>query len=417
MDTPLHALAVPDADPATLKRPETAARELADAIAAALPHRLDGSRSQRARRHADDCRRPARPAAADAKLLVVDARRPHHARAAIAVRRFPAAGRSGDRERCGDAARQPARRARADRRRDRSAARGPVLAGSRSDVHAFSAVVFGAGDFHTRTEDRPLPPPLAPAIVLLGPARATRDCARRPSRRCSTIRGSCRCASTVRLDAVWAGLARHGRPIQYAHMTTPLALWDVWTPIAGAAGRVRAASASFALDWGSIRAMRERGIAFATITLAAGISSTGDPELDRRLPFDEPYRIPDSHGVRHPPGAGGRRPDRRDRHDGRARARARRRARRCRACGRRGREPAHRPGQPAACRRRHPLGHARTRTAATTSSCARSWTTPRWPRRMRRSRRDGYRTHEFGDSVLIEKSTRDTVTGMFRNLP
>jgi len=37
MDTPLHALAVPDADPLTLKRPEDAARELADAIAAALP--------------------------------------------------------------------------------------------------------------------------------------------------------------------------------------------------------------------------------------------------------------------------------------------------------------------------------------------------------------------------------------------
>jgi NAD(P)-dependent dehydrogenase (short-subunit alcohol dehydrogenase family) len=37
MDTPLHAVAVPDADPATLKRPETAAREFADAIAAVLP--------------------------------------------------------------------------------------------------------------------------------------------------------------------------------------------------------------------------------------------------------------------------------------------------------------------------------------------------------------------------------------------
>ena len=35
-----------------------------------------------------------------------------------------------------------------------------------------------------------------------------------------------------------------------------------------------------------------RGVAFATITHAAGISSTGDDELDRRLPFDEPYRIP-----------------------------------------------------------------------------------------------------------------------------
>jgi NAD(P)-dependent dehydrogenase (short-subunit alcohol dehydrogenase family) len=36
MDTPLHALAVPAADPATLKRPETAAYEVTEAIAAAL---------------------------------------------------------------------------------------------------------------------------------------------------------------------------------------------------------------------------------------------------------------------------------------------------------------------------------------------------------------------------------------------
>ena len=37
MDTPLHALAIPDADPKTLKRPETSAREIIDAIVAALP--------------------------------------------------------------------------------------------------------------------------------------------------------------------------------------------------------------------------------------------------------------------------------------------------------------------------------------------------------------------------------------------
>jgi NAD(P)-dependent dehydrogenase (short-subunit alcohol dehydrogenase family) len=37
MDTPLHALAVPDADPASLKRPEVAARELADVLVAVLP--------------------------------------------------------------------------------------------------------------------------------------------------------------------------------------------------------------------------------------------------------------------------------------------------------------------------------------------------------------------------------------------
>src|SRR5207244_19248 len=40
MDTPMHAAAVPDADPATLKRPETAARELLDAVAQLLPRSL-----------------------------------------------------------------------------------------------------------------------------------------------------------------------------------------------------------------------------------------------------------------------------------------------------------------------------------------------------------------------------------------
>lgn len=37
MDTPMHAAAIPRADPSTLKRPEQAAHELLDAIAAALP--------------------------------------------------------------------------------------------------------------------------------------------------------------------------------------------------------------------------------------------------------------------------------------------------------------------------------------------------------------------------------------------
>jgi NAD(P)-dependent dehydrogenase (short-subunit alcohol dehydrogenase family) len=40
MDTPLHAAAVPDADRSTLKRPEVAARELADAVAAVMSRRV-----------------------------------------------------------------------------------------------------------------------------------------------------------------------------------------------------------------------------------------------------------------------------------------------------------------------------------------------------------------------------------------
>jgi S-adenosylmethionine:tRNA ribosyltransferase-isomerase len=51
-------------------------------------------------------------------------------------------------------------------------------------------------------------------------------------------------------------------------------------------------SAGFALDWRTQSVWRQRGIGFATLTHAAGISSTGDPVLDLRLPFDEPYCIP-----------------------------------------------------------------------------------------------------------------------------
>jgi S-adenosylmethionine:tRNA ribosyltransferase-isomerase len=91
---------------------------------------------------------------------------------------------------------------------------------------------------------------------------------------------------------ILAGLAAHGRPIQYAHVAKPLVLWDVWPRIAAAPLAFEPPSAGFALDWQMLSAWRSRGVHFATVTHAAGISSTGDPELDRRLPFDEPFHIP-----------------------------------------------------------------------------------------------------------------------------
>ena len=153
-------------------------------------------------------------------------------------------------------------------------------------VGRFSAVVFGAGDFHTRTEDREPPPPLGPGDRIdLGPLTATVE-RRLGHPRLVSLRFD------GPADAVWAGIARHGRPIQYAHLPEPLALWDVWTSFAGPPVAFEAPSAGFALDWGTLSALRERGVAFATVTHAAGISSTGDEELDRRLPFAEPYRVP-----------------------------------------------------------------------------------------------------------------------------
>lgn len=154
------------------------------------------------------------------------------------------------------------------------------------DAQRFIAVVFGAGDHHTRTEDRPLPPTFNLGDELqLGDLRA----------RIERVLDHPRLIQ-LHFDAspemLWRGLAAHGRPIQYAHMSQPLALWDVWTAIASAPAAYEPPSAGFVLDWQMLAAFEQRGIEFATLTHAAGISSTGDPELDRRLPLDEPYRIP-----------------------------------------------------------------------------------------------------------------------------
>ncbi|MER8519693.1 S-adenosylmethionine:tRNA ribosyltransferase-isomerase [Mesorhizobium sp. M0644] len=163
------------------------------------------------------------------------------------------------------------------------------LAGWQSfpDPTRFLAIAFGAGDHGTRTEDRPPPPPLSPGDRLrLGPLNAVverlLDHPRLLELRLPGNRA-----------AVLAALAQHGRPIQYAHVREPLALWDVWTNIAAEPAAFEAPSAGFALDWRTLQVWRRRDVGFATLTHAAGVSSTGDPALDSRLPFDEPYRIPE----------------------------------------------------------------------------------------------------------------------------
>jgi S-adenosylmethionine:tRNA ribosyltransferase-isomerase len=157
---------------------------------------------------------------------------------------------------------------------------------SARDPTRFVAVAFGTGDHRTRTENRPSPPPLSAGDdLVLGPlvAQVERvlDHPRLIALRFAGDRA-----------AILAGLARYGQPIQYAHVPEPLVLWDVWTNIAAEPFAFEPPSAGFALDWHILAAWRERGIGFATLTHAAGISSTGDPVLDLRLPFDEPFHIP-----------------------------------------------------------------------------------------------------------------------------
>jgi S-adenosylmethionine:tRNA ribosyltransferase-isomerase len=154
------------------------------------------------------------------------------------------------------------------------------------DPTQFVAIAFGDGDHRTRTEDRLPPPPLSPGDRLtLGSLTAVvKDLLDHPRLFRLFFLGD---AATV-----LAGLTRHGRPIEYAHIQEPLALRDVWTRTAADPIAFEAPSAGFALEWRTLAAWRQRDIGFVTLTHAAGISSTGDPKLDQRLPFDECYDIP-----------------------------------------------------------------------------------------------------------------------------
>lgn len=225
------------------------------------------------------------PRTAPARLLVLaaDGTIRH-----VSARDLPELVRPGDVVVANDAATLPA--SLTGRHAPSGAAIEVRLAGRRSLAAArtrrFTAVLFGDGDHRTRTEDRPLPPPVRSGDrLLVGTLTAAVE----------RVLGHPRLVEIAfegPLTDIWSGLARHGKPIQYAHVPEPLAIWSTWTRLASIPAAFEPPSAGFVLDWRTVERLRQRGAALATLTHAAGISSTGDPALDARLPLDEPYRIP-----------------------------------------------------------------------------------------------------------------------------
>lgn len=152
----------------------------------------------------------------------------------------------------------------------------------------FRALLFGEGDFRTPTEERPAPPPIALGERLaLGPKltfEVTRIDPEAPRLIdiCFSLQGA----------ALLTELYRYGRPIQYAYVPEPLALWDVQNRFATRPWAFELPSAGQAFDGELLLALRRHGIRLASLTHAAGISSTGSELLDRRLPLPERYEIP-----------------------------------------------------------------------------------------------------------------------------
>jgi S-adenosylmethionine:tRNA ribosyltransferase-isomerase len=155
---------------------------------------------------------------------------------------------------------------------------GPVDAGR------LSGVLLGPGDHRTRTEHRAPPPRLQPGdrVTVAGLAATVVGAAGR------RVELAVRCDG----DALWQTLYAAGAPVQYAHRSERLPLWSVQTGYAGRPWAAEMPSAGRPLTWDVVLGLRRAGIGVASLTHAAGLSSTGDEALDRALPWPERFEIP-----------------------------------------------------------------------------------------------------------------------------
>lgn len=174
---------------------------------------------------------------------------------------------------------------------------------SREPDGTWTGVLFGAGDWRRRTEDRPSPPVLAVgAGLVVGGLTARVVAVLPPSPRLLRV------AFDVTGAALWSGLYRSGRPVQYAYTEAPLSLWHVQTAYGARPWSVEAPSAGLPLTWSVLLTLRKQGVRLASLTHAAGLSSTGDAALDAALPRPERSDIPAAtvEAVLHTRASGGR---------------------------------------------------------------------------------------------------------------
>jgi len=156
----------------------------------------------------------------------------------------------------------------------------------------FWAVLFGAGDWRQRTEDRPPPPAVSPGDRLRFGQLDAEVVALSPlSSRLVALRFLNEPAGP---DALWAALYREGRAVQYSYLAHELPLWAVQTVYAGRPWAFEMPSAGRPLSWEILLGLREQGVRWASLTHAAGLSSTGDGALDAALPLPERFEIPEA---------------------------------------------------------------------------------------------------------------------------
>ena len=163
----------------------------------------------------------------------------------------------------------------------------------------WTTVLFGSGDWRTPTEGRPAPPVLVPGDRLRFAPRGGTNGSAPVLLHAEVVRVSAHSPRLVDVRFVERGAAflsalyALGRPIQYSYLSDDLDLWSVQTVYSARPWAAEMPSAGHPLSWEILLALRKRGVELAWLTHAAGISSSGDADLDRLLPLPERYDLPD----------------------------------------------------------------------------------------------------------------------------
>jgi len=159
--------------------------------------------------------------------------------------------------------------------------------------HRWLAVVFGAGDWRDDTDVRPAPPPMPTGSTLRfgDDANALKATVKEVSSTSSRL-------VELLFDRRGAALAQAlydiGHPVQYRHLPRALQLHHVQTPFAWRPWSMEMPSTGRPLSWALLDALQNTGVDHVFLTHAAGLSATGDADLDATLPFAEPYDVPDA---------------------------------------------------------------------------------------------------------------------------
>jgi S-adenosylmethionine:tRNA ribosyltransferase-isomerase len=156
------------------------------------------------------------------------------------------------------------------------------------DEWLWQAVAFGPGDWRTPTEDRAAPPRFAigEEIRIAADFRARVRGEERLSGRLLNLEFN------LSGEELWRSLYAYGKPVQYSYLNDELRLWSAQNIYSSRPWAVEMPSAGHALNWRLLLQLIRKGVEIVPLTHGAGLSSTGDANIDRALPLAERFEIP-----------------------------------------------------------------------------------------------------------------------------